>query len=91
MTAQIVEELEDRFGTQIDDMLHTVRSSLTQPASAQVDPSADVTGEAAPEQYFYSEDTYMEEDRWDNDANDVVFDDTGEGAGIEGDLDVDDD
>ena len=38
----------------------------------------------------YQED-YHEEGQWDYDANDVVFDDTGEGAGIEGDLDVDDD
>lgn len=85
----IVEELEDRFGDRIEEMLETVRSSLTGPAGAQGATSA--PADAAPEEYVYEETSYMEEERWEHDANDVVFDDTGEGAGIEGDLDVDDD
>ena len=32
---QIIEELEDRFGEQIDDMLSTVRSSLSEPAAEE--------------------------------------------------------
>ena len=70
-------------------MLQTVRSSLAESTAAGVAPSAATSDEAAPEQYYYTEETYVEE-RWGHDANDVVFDDTGEGAGTEGDLDVDD-
>jgi len=87
----IVEELEDRFGDRIDDMLQTVRSSLTQPAGAEAAAFAPAHVEAAPEQYFYNETTYIQEERWEHDANEVVFDDAGEGAGTEGDLDLDED
>lgn len=87
---QIVEELEDRFGDKIDDILSTVRSSLTNAPST---PEAPLTngGDHPPEQFVYDEAVYGEPEGWEHDANDVVFDDTGEGAGIEGDLDMDDD
>ena len=44
------------------------------------------------EEYVYSEENYQEEaEQWEQDANEIVFDDTGEGVGIEGDLDMEDD
>lgn len=33
----------------------------------------------------------VEQETWEYDTNQMEFDDTGEGAGVEGDLDVDDD
>ena len=95
LPTQIVEELEDRFGDQMDEILNAVKGTLREPAPAVngtsngVEPSQAMQVDAA----VYSEyqEDYHEEGQWDYDANDVVFDDTGEGAGIEGDLDVDDD
>ncbi|TFY57529.1 hypothetical protein EVJ58_g6967 [Rhodofomes roseus] len=95
----IVEELEDRFGTQMDDILETIRSSLSGPAAPLTN---GVHGKGAGAgatngEIVYTEDMemqdYVEEDgNWEYDANeDVMFDDTGEGAGVEGDLDVQDD
>lgn len=82
----IVEELEDRFGEQIDDILSTVRDSLSEPAQVIAD------RENRLQQAFYpAEDLNYAEERWEHDTNDVVFDDTGEGAGIEGDLDLEED
>lgn len=92
----IVEELEDRFGEQMSGMLNVVRSSLTNLPSAL--PQANVqTGGIADQdvQMVYTEDNtqdYLDEDgTWEYDANEIVFDDTGDGAGVEGDLDVEDD
>ncbi|KZT64167.1 hypothetical protein DAEQUDRAFT_815165 [Daedalea quercina L-15889] len=95
----IVEELEDRFGTQMDDILETVRSSLSVPAAPLTNGvHGDRTGIGATNggEIVYTEDAemqqYVEEDgHWEYDANEIVFDDTGEGAGVEGDLDVEDD
>ncbi|THH02694.1 hypothetical protein EW026_g236 [Hermanssonia centrifuga] len=86
----IVEELEDRFGARIDDILSTVRESLTQPAFTASRPSPVVS---------MTDRTRKTEEKghagndiaWDYEENGLVFDDTGEGAGIEGDLDVEDD
>lgn len=64
-------------------MLATVRSSL----SEHVGEGAPTGDEAPPEQFVYTE----EAGGWDNDANEMVFDDSGEGVGVEGDLDVEDD
>ncbi|EKM49755.1 uncharacterized protein PHACADRAFT_214274 [Phanerochaete carnosa HHB-10118-sp] len=86
----IVEELEDRFGDRIDEMLQKVRSSLVEQDVTEVAAFASVHAEAASEQYFYNDTTYVERERWEHDANEVVFDDTEEGAGFEDDLDVDD-
>ena len=89
---QIVEELEDRFGDNIEDMLTIVRSSLSEPVVSHNGANGMADEEPAPEQVYYSEENYMDDaNGWDHDANEVVFDDTGEGAGIEGDLDVEDD
>ena len=84
---QIVEELEDRLGDRIDDVLEVVRSSLTEPVPAA--PPVDLTNDpSAPA----GDDPHPDDATWeDYHANDVVFDDTGEGAGIEGDLDVEED
>lgn len=81
----------------MDDILETVRSSLS--ASA-VPLTKGIQGGARESAAFgaeivYTEDTemqeYVEEDgTWEYDANEVVFDDTGEGAGVEGDLDIED-
>ncbi|THH27654.1 hypothetical protein EUX98_g6534 [Antrodiella citrinella] len=84
----IVEELEDRLGDKMDDILANVRSSLRDPAGPP-GPSAQTAGQAATahrEVEVYHEDT----EAMDYDPDDV-FDDHGEGAGVEGDLDKDDD
>jgi len=90
----IVEELEDRFGDNIDAILDDVRGSIA-PTKADGtvangsnsvngvngvnDAGAGVIGEA---------------EQWDEDADadydEDVFDDTGAGDGIEGDLEMDD-
>ncbi|KAJ3481710.1 hypothetical protein NLI96_g7479 [Meripilus lineatus] len=86
----IVEELEDRLGTRMDDILSTVRSSLNEPSTqplVQEPQAVGVEEDIVPEPEFDTEDA----EGWEYDANEVLFDDTGEGAGVEGDLDVDDD
>ncbi|KAI8986128.1 HRDC-like protein [Trametes punicea] len=92
----IVEELEDRFGDKMEDILNTVKSSLSEPP-----PNVNGTSEGhkaeEPMQVEsttytdYAEDYTQEDAQWAYDVNEVVFDDTGEGAGIEGDLDVEED
>ncbi len=80
--------MEDRFGEQINDILSTVQASLSE-TSAPV-----VVEDSTVAQVGYAEDDMNYEhdpEIWGQDANDIVFDDHGEGAGIEGDLDVDDD
>lgn len=88
----VVEELEDRFGEKMDEILNVVRSSLSEPASQrrnEVEGAAHEGTEAY--NYTYTENEGVYAESWDYDANEQVFDDTGEGAGVEGDLDVDDD
>ncbi|EGN98183.1 hypothetical protein SERLA73DRAFT_74412 [Serpula lacrymans var. lacrymans S7.3] len=86
----VVEELEDRLGEQMDDILSAVRRSLNAPyASPGLSYSERSHPPAAGEAEVYRE----EEQGWGEevyDANEVIFDDTGEGAGVEGDLDMDD-
>ncbi|OCH90417.1 hypothetical protein OBBRIDRAFT_793281 [Obba rivulosa] len=86
----IVEELEDRFGERMDDILSLVKSSLSEPTI----PAANGTAVDDIQLQYPSEEAhvYQEEATWeDYQVNEVVFDDTGEGAGVEGDLDADDD
>jgi len=86
----IVEELEDRLGDKMEDVLTVVRSSLKGPTPTDTETQG--AGGGGGQAVFYSEEqVYQEEMRWENDANDLEFDDVGEGAGVEGDLDVDDD
>jgi hypothetical protein len=91
-SSQIVEELEDRLGERMDDVLTHVRSSLSAPAAATI---ATQTASATDTALIYVDDqweTYVDADV-DAEAavNETVFDDMGEGMGVEGDLDMDDD
>jgi len=90
----IVEELEDRFGQQIDEILDIVKGSLSEHA----DPSTrtkriKINGESAPE--IPPAQVVVEGDQWDEDADAIYdeefFDDTGAGEGIEGDLEMEED
>ena len=92
----IVEELEDRFGDKMDDILTAVKSSLSEshPTVNGTSEGGNAAQALQAESTVYTE--YEEEytqdaEQWEYDANEVVFDDTGEGAGVEGDLDMEDD
>ena len=84
----------------MDDMLETVRSSLPTTAGpftngVYENNTGIGAGTATAEEIVYTQDMemqeYVEEDgHWEYDANEIMFDDTGEGAGVEGDLDVED-
>jgi len=84
---QIVEELEDRLGDSLDSILSRVKSSLSMTISTQ----STINGMSRKEPLFL-EDTTGGWDDIDADAiiDDLEFVDQGEGAGIEGDLDVED-
>jgi hypothetical protein len=81
---QIIEELEDRLPNQMEDILSRVKSSLTAPTSSDMISLPHIISVEEP-----SHSQEPEED-WDEVAvmNDLIFDDTGEGVGVEGDLDV---
>ena len=88
---QIVEELEDRFGEdRIEEILGHVKESLTQSHSDTIN-SHGVNGAQSVQQGSL----ILEQDHWDLDADapyeEDMYDDTGEGAGVEGDLDVEED
>jgi len=97
----IVEELEDRLGERMDDILTVVQASLdesrttTVPNVIRVPSDSEPDNPAGEQQQIFIE----EEQSWDDhnnveqvfDPNEILFDDTGEGAGVEGDLDMDDD
>jgi hypothetical protein len=86
-----VEELEDRLGDRMDDILPVVKSSLTLPPGSVTTngihdeqlPGLGSIEPAGPVTYFEMDEVYVHED--------FVFDDAGEGAGIEGDLDMEED
>jgi hypothetical protein len=86
---QIVEELEDRLGDRMNEILSHVESSITHtpvPITTNGAHSAEqVTFDIHEHAVFgdMDEEPYVQED--------IVFDDMGEGAGIEGDLDMDED
>lgn len=89
--SQIVEELEDRFGEdRIEEILGHVKESLTQSHSDTID-SHGINGALSVQQGSL----IVEQDQWDFDADapyeEDMYDDTGEGAGVEGDLDVEED
>lgn len=81
---QVVEELEDRLGDRMDQVLSAVSTSLRVPAESHEGAGAAVA--VAPQVQIYQEDQ-----RWEHDAAEDVYDDFGDGAGVEGDLDMDDD
>ncbi|KAG6332431.1 hypothetical protein ID866_6659 [Astraeus odoratus] len=78
----IVEELEDRLGDRMDQVLSVVSKSLHGPADAVQSAPADAAARV---------EVFQEEERWEHDANEVEFDDFGEGVGVTGDLDMEDD
>ncbi|KAH6912584.1 RNA polymerase Rpb4-domain-containing protein [Coprinopsis sp. MPI-PUGE-AT-0042] len=90
----IVEELEDRFGDRMDDLLQAIQDASGS-LSVSANPIVNGTG-GHPDPSLV--DTAWNEkpaDAFANDAEAVydeeMFDDTGEGAGIEGDLDQEED
>ena len=92
MSTQIVEELEDRFGDQMEGILDMVKGSLRErlPTANGASGQSEST-EGMQVVYSEYQEDYQEDNQWDYNANEMVFDDTGEGVGIEGDLDVEDD
>ncbi|THH17259.1 hypothetical protein EW146_g3511 [Bondarzewia mesenterica] len=86
----IIEELEDRLGNRMEDILSNVRASLSEPATASgTSAQRHIAGSQA--LFPVEQQTYEEDAEWELDANDVEFVDAGEGAGVEGDLDIEDD
>jgi hypothetical protein len=87
----------------MDDVLAVVQASLAD-IEVNVDPSS-ITNQSSHSQSSKpsrskkpavsntrdSEGATEDDHRWENDANDVMFDDGGEGAGVDGDLDMEDD
>ena len=92
---QIVEELEDRLGDHMNSVLEHVQSSLLEPTSRPVDNPASrkPNGSKATtwDTSFADADLDADgEDDMDGVNDELVFDDLGEGTGIEGDLEMDD-
>ena len=103
-----MEELEDRLGNSMEEVLGIVRSSLTAPpplsAAAATAPTtgAELAPTAQPRALEIVDETPasavhddldLDAPLWEHDPNEVEmhYMDGGEGVGIEGDLDVDDD
>ena len=79
------------MGESMEEVLEVVRESLTTlPSSTQGDDSTEQRVTAPTSTNGHLDD----EEGWDDaeaDMDDVEYDDTGEGAGVEGDLEADDD
>ena len=95
---QIVEELEDRLGNCMEEVLGVVRASLTAPppsTSLTAGVEAELALAAQPPLEIVEEtpvdDMDLDAPLWEHDPNEGEYVDGGEGVGIEGDLDVDDD
>jgi len=90
----IVEELEDRLGDRMDDILTVVKASLNAPppTAALPAPGSELVYPLEGPQVYTEEEQVQS---WDMeqmfDPSEVLFDDTGEGAGVEGDLDMEED
>ncbi|KAH9970692.1 HRDC-like protein [Lactifluus volemus] len=95
----IVEELEDRLGDCMEEVLAVVRSSLTAPpplaSSSSVtnrslasQPTLEIVEETPAE---VQDDMDLDAPLWEHDIDEIEYMDAGEGAGIEGDLDLEDD
>ena len=92
--AQIVEDPDARIGETMEDILELVRGSLDQTVAGEEDVTMNGVAEAVPANVVSQPsggETYAEEEVWDEYAGGDEFLDDGEGAGIEGDLDVEDD
>ncbi|KIK99838.1 hypothetical protein PAXRUDRAFT_8605 [Paxillus rubicundulus Ve08.2h10] len=86
----VVEELEDRLGDHMQEILDMVsRSLLADGTTATVEtvPSGDGHSHADVVEVYEE----VEQEGWDHDADDVVFEDSGVGAGVEDDLDMEED
>ncbi|KAN0087646.1 RNA polymerase Rpb4 domain containing protein [Tylopilus felleus] len=84
----IVEELEDRLGDRMDEILGIVSKSLSATTSTTPPQSAFLNNEPT---NIVTVNVYQVEQEWEHDTEDVEFDDLGEGVGLEGDLDIEDD
>jgi hypothetical protein len=95
LSSQIVEELEDRLGHCMEEVLGVVRSSLTAPpplSTSAVEhlatqPTLEIVDETPAGTH---DDMDLDAPLWEHDGNEIEYMDAGEGVGIEGDLDVDD-
>ena len=75
----------------MEEVLSIVRSSLSEPPRGLME-SQETTQGRQPEHLFFPELQGDEDDaQWEHDVNDVQFVDEGEGAGVEGDLDMEED
>lgn len=86
-----MEELEDRFGDQLDDILENIQSStVTTRGTVQTN---GINGQ--PERLSVDTVQVIQDGQWDEDADAIydedIYDDTGAGNGVEGDLEMDDD
>lgn len=72
----------------MDEILSIVSRSLS--ATAETAPGQSVPSSNGPT-YTETVNAYEVEQGWDHDAENAVFDDMGEGVGVEGDLDMEDD
>ncbi|KAG9227793.1 hypothetical protein CCMSSC00406_0000561 [Pleurotus cornucopiae] len=84
----IIEEMEDRMTVdQMQEIIRLVQNSLTKDIKEPNQPNLHLMVGAIGE----DQDAYGDDDGYMDVVDDAQFDDTGEGAGVEGDLDVDDD
>lgn len=72
----------------MDEILGVVSRSLSATAATTSAQSASSTNGPT---YTETVDAYEVEQGWEHDAEDAEFDDVGEGIGVEGDLDMEDD
>lgn len=72
----------------MDEILGVVSASLSAPAPSTSVQSASLTGQPTLTEIV---DPCEVEQGWEHDADDAEFDDLGEGVGVEGDLDMEDD
>ena len=85
-----MEELEERLGGQIDTVLEVIRNAISADGIPAEPPTTVTT--TLPPPAIQEERLFLEDD----DINwayheEPLFDDTGDGAGIEGDLELEDD
>ncbi|KAH8982172.1 HRDC-like protein [Lactarius hatsudake] len=88
----IVEELEDRLGNCMEEVLDIVRSSLAAPPPTSSDAPQSLLEivDETPAGTTH-DDPDADAPLWEHDATEMEYVDAGEGLAIEGDLDVDDD
>jgi len=84
----IVEELEDRLGDHMDEILNVVSRSLSTGATIATMENVPLGHSHTGIVEVYEE---VEQEEWEHDPEDIVFDDSGEGIGVEGDLDMEED